>query len=200
MPKESNNFHLEEYRMLREEILHFMNKDTTLLTCLFSSVTAILFFAVEWKIEEGCILAFLAIIPIAGKMAYHQKQMAKISAYLQIFLEPKLNMKWESFLFVLGKHGNRPKTAKYLKFSECILMAIASVVTFLYLAIYEKTLNKDLILFFVELTILLSLFIWTLLISKKIYSIKRYRENYVEVFNSRKFRREMNEYLIKNSK
>lgn len=200
MSKEDNNSYLEEYKMLREEVLHFMNKDTTLLTCLFSSVTAILFFAVEWKVEEGCILCFLVIIPIASKLAYHQKQMAKISAYLQIYLEPKLNMKWESFLFVLGNHGNRPKTARYLKFSECILMGIASVLVFLYLTVYKITYKNELMLFIMELALLLFLFIWTILISKKIYSIKKYRREYVKIFNSRKFSREMEEYLSESSK
>ena len=55
-------------------------------------------------------------------------------------------------------------------------------------------------LFIMELALLLFLFIWTILISKKIYSIKKYRREYVKIFNSRKFSREMEEYLSESSK
>lgn len=101
MDKESQL--LEEYKMLRSEILYFMNKDTTLLTCLFSGVTAVLFFALKEKIYECCVLAYLVILPICSKFAYHQKQMAKISAYMVLHLEKRLEIKWETNLLRLSE-------------------------------------------------------------------------------------------------
>lgn len=175
------NHQLEEYKLLREEILFFMSKDTTLFTCLFTSVTAVLFFALEWKIPEGCILAFLIIIPIGSKFAYHQKEMAKISAYMMHYLEVDIDIKWETFVSKLSSHRNRPKTAKYLKFSECLMMAVASVLSYIYLAWHGKIWEKYGCVFKFEIIILIVLFVWTLFISKKIYSIKDYRNSYEKV-------------------
>ena len=132
---------LEEYKMLRTEILFFMKKDTTLLTCLFSGVTAVLFFALEIEMPEGCFLAYLIIIPICSKLAYHQKQMAKISTYISFFLEKELDIKWETYILELSKAKDRPRQGKLLKFSECAMMAIATLMSYIYLVI-QKTYGK----------------------------------------------------------
>lgn len=174
---------LEEYKMLRKEILYFMDKDTRLFTCLFASVTAVLFFALEWKIPEGCLLSFLVIIPIASKLAYHQKEMAKISEYMQHFLEPDLGIKWEMFLSELSIHQDRPKVANYMKFSECIMMAVGTMCSYIYLAWKVKLWEGQSIVFAVEIVILLVLFIWTMMISCNIYKIKNYRKYYKNVMD-----------------
>ena len=172
---------LEEYRLLREEILYLMNKDDNLLTCLFTVVTAILFFALEWEIPEGCILSFLVIIPIGSKLAYHQKQIAKISTYMRYYLESDINIKWETFIIKLSKYQERPKTARYLKFSECLMMAIASIISYVYL-IWHSDLGKEYIyVLILETGILIGLFVWTLYITKDIYSIKDYKNKYEKV-------------------
>lgn len=175
---------LEEYKMLREEILYFMNKDTTLFTCLFSSVTAVLFFALEWEILEGCLLAFLIIIPIGSKLAYHQKEMAKISEYMIHYLEKDIDIKWESFLSELTIHQDRPRTVRYLKFSECLMMSLASVLTYIYLAWKSRIWIEHICLFVIETIILVALFIWVIYISRKIYGIKDYKNEYKNVMNN----------------
>lgn len=175
---------LEEYRILREEIIFFMNKDTTLFSCLFTSVTAVLFFALQWKIPEGCILTFLIIIPIGSKFAYHQKEMAKISAYMKYYLEKNISIKWETFISELSTCPNRPKTAKYLKFSECIMMAIASILVYAYLVWQDEIWKNHEYIFKIESVILIILFIWTIFISKNIYSIKDYRNSYEKLIKN----------------
>ena len=175
---------LEEYKMLRSEILYFMNKDTTLFTCLFTSVTAVLFFSVEWKIPEGCLLVFLIIVPIGGKFAYHQKEMAKISGYMKHYLEPYIGFQWETFLGELSIHQQKPKTAKYLKFSECLMMAVGALLCFAYIVLEKGIGQKKSLLIGIEFVILLGLFIWTMFISKKIYMIKDYKAEYERVMDS----------------
>lgn len=176
-----HSYQLEEYKLLREEILFFMQKDTALFSSLLTSVTAILFFALEWKIPEGCILTFLIIIPIGSKFVYHQKEMAKISAYIAHFLEINIDIKWETFVSKISVCQNRPKKIINLKFSECLMMAVASVLSYIYLIYKGKIWEKHKCIFEVEVIILIVLFIWTLLISKEIYKIKDYRKNYAEI-------------------
>lgn len=169
---------LEEYKLLRSELLYFMNKDTTLLTCLFSGVTSILFFAMKTKLLEGCLLAYLIIIPVCGKLAYHQKQMAKISVYISFFLEKKLEIKWETYVRNLSKQKDRPRQGKYLKFSECNMMSIASVLSYTYLVIQKDMLHECKIVFIVETIIILILFIFVIVVSRNIYNMKSFREEY----------------------
>ena len=177
--KDSNQL-LEEYKFLREEILYFMDKDTTLLTCLFSCVTATLFFSLEMNVPEGCILAFLIILPICNKLAYHQKQVAKIAVYIQQFLEPYLDIKWESFLKDLSIHNDRPKTGRYLKFSECPMVAIMAALSYVYLAIKGELWKQNQFIFIVEIVLIVLFLLITLHMSSKIYGMKDYRIEYTK--------------------
>lgn len=174
---------LEEYKFLREEILYFMDKDTTLLTCLFSCVTATLFFSIEMNVPEGCILAFLIILPICNKLAYHQKQVAKIAAYIQFFLEPHLDIKWESFVKDISIYNDKPKTGQFLKFSECPMVAIMSALSYVYLAVKGELWKQNRFIFAVETVLLMLLLLITLHMSSKIYGIKGYRTKYAEIVN-----------------
>lgn len=171
---------IEEYKMLRAELLHFMDKDTTLITCLFSGVTAILFFALQRKMPEVCLLAYLIIIPVCSKLAYHQKQMAKISVYLSAYLEKELEIKWETYVKELSRQKSRPRRGKILKFSECIMMAIATLLSYIFLVVMKGkgTYEGNIIVFTIESFLMLFLFIMVIVMSLKIYKIKEYRMKY----------------------
>lgn len=175
---------LKEYEILRAEILFFMNKDTSLFVCLFTSVISILFFSIEWEIPEGCILTFLIIIPIGSKFAYHQKEMAKISAYIKKYLETEIDIKWETFVTEIASCSTRPRTSKYMKFSECTMMAVASILAYAFLAWNGSMWEKHKYIFGFEIIVLLILFMWTMLISKDIYSMKKHRSDYEKIMNN----------------
>ncbi len=175
---ERTNQLMEEYKILRSEILYFMNKDTSLLTCLFSGVTAVLFFALKENIIEGCLLSYLIIIPICSKLAYHQKQMAKIATYSLLFLENELEVKWETRIKKLSELESRCKNSKFLKFSECPMMAFATVLVYGYLVVKNELWKKCIVIFGIELFLMFILFVVVLGISKRIYKIKDYRIAY----------------------
>lgn len=177
---ERTNQLVEEYKILRSEILYFMNKDTSLLTCLFSGVTAVLFFALKENIVEGCLLSYLIIIPICSKLAYHQKEMAKIATYISLFLENELDIKWETRIKKLSEKEGRPKTGKILKFSECSMMACATVLVYGYLVIKNQMWEKYIVTFWIELFLVIILTVVVLYISRRIYKIKEYRCAYEE--------------------
>ena len=184
---------LEEYKMLRSELTYFMNKDTTLLTCLFSTITAILFFAVQLKVQEGCLLAFLIIIPICNKFAYHQKQMAKISTYMVCFLEQNLEIKWETRVSKMAelKKEYRSKDQKIrggsiLKFTDSLMMALAAFFCYIFILWQQCsacTEARPVWLIGVETIVILVLLIVTCVISGKIYKIQEHREKYSKQWN-----------------
>lgn len=185
---------LEEYKMLRSELTYFMNKDTTLLTCLFSTITAVLFFSVQWKVQEGCLLAFLIIIPICNKFAYHQKQMAKISTYMVCFLEQNLEIKWETRV---GKMAGLKKEypdkdqkirgGSILKFTDSLMMACAAFFCYgfiLWQQYMACTEVRPIWLIGIETIVILVLLVATCVISGKIYGIQEYKGKYSNRWNA----------------
>lgn len=172
---------MEEYKMLKTEMLHYMDKDTTLVTCLFSGVSAILFFALQRRMPEVCLLAYLVIIPVCAKLAYHQKQMAKISVYLSRHLEKELEVKWETYVSGLSQKKDRLQYGKILKFSECSMMAAAAMLAYGYLVIQKRTYEKAAVVFMMESILMTLLFIIVIAISGKIYKMKDYRRQYEEL-------------------
>ena len=180
--------------MLRDEIMYFMNKDTTLFTYLFTGVTAVLFFAIKEKIPELCILSFLIIIPICSKFVYHQKQMAKISAYMVQHLEKNLDIKWETNLNKLSEIKNDMlrnhekgllisnkksfSIIKVGKFLECPMMACATLASYAYLICIKcHNLEKDAIFWAITIIIII-LFLVTLKLCRSVYKINDFRKEY----------------------
>lgn len=180
---------IEEYKMLRSELMYFMNKDTMLLTCLFSAITATLFFSVEKNMQEGCLLAFLIIIPICNKFAYHQKQMAKISTYMVCFLEKVLEIKWETRIEKVAqmKRNNNTdekiRSISILKFSDCVMMSLATFLCYVFLLWRQHSLcfnYRPVYLIWGETVTILILLIVALSMASKIYQIQKYREKYIK--------------------
>ncbi|MCI9362545.1 MAG: hypothetical protein HFG65_16810 [Hungatella sp.] len=178
---------IEEYKMLRSELMYFMNKDTMLLTCLFSAITATLFFSVEKNVQEGCLLAFLIIIPICNKFAYHQKQMAKISTYMVCFLEKELDIKWETRVEKIAQMkknhviDKKIHSISILKFSDCVMMSLATFLCYVFLLWKQCSICfsfRPVYIIWVETVLILILLIVTLNIAGKIYQIQKYREKY----------------------
>lgn len=180
---------IEEYKILRSELMYFMNKDTMLLTCLFSAITATLFFSVEKNVQEGCLLAYLIIIPICNKFAYHQKQMAKISTYMVYFLEKELEIKWETRVERMARIKRNKDTDKkirsvsILKFSDCVMMSLSTFLCYVFLLWRQHSLcynYRPVYLIWIETVIILILLIVTLSMANKIYQIQKYREKYIK--------------------
>ena len=185
---EKMNQRIEEYKLLRSEIMYYMNKDTALLTCLFSAVTATLFFALKAKMPEGCMLAFLIIIPICSRFAYHQKQMAKISSYMVQYLEPELEIKWETRISgrnmgntadMMWKSDKRKKMLKTMcKFSDCLMMGCATICSHFYLIFKCKYWSNHMWLSVVEIIANLIFLGITLSYTIKIGDTDKYRRDF----------------------
>lgn len=187
----------EEYKLLRSEIMYFMNKDTALLTALFSGVTAVLFFALKEKMPEGCLLSFLIIIPICSKFAYHRKQIAKISSYMVNHLETELSIHWETDIKMLKKvesmntreksHASDKKILRIIKFwrsSECPLMACASIFSYIYLIWIQGPCLKVNIIFITVSILMMILFVITIRMSNSISKMNTYWEYYDNLWKS----------------
>lgn len=88
---------IKEYEELRVEIREKIELHNTLITFMITSVIAVLAFAVQKNITKLYLLPFGVIIPITMRVTYYRTAMAKLSAYIEVYLEPCIEeLNWET--------------------------------------------------------------------------------------------------------
>ena len=89
---------LEEYKMLREEIQNCVERDNSLVTFMVTAVSTILTFAISANLQVPFLflISFCIIIPFTGRISHYKTNVARISAYLIVFLEPEMDIKYET--------------------------------------------------------------------------------------------------------
>lgn len=99
--KKSN---IEEYKILREEILHISNKRHQTITMLYSGVAAIIAFAVTVNEPLLYLIPFVVIIPTYSMVITQSNDIRKVGAYLRIFHEsPDSEFMWETWVSKFNK-------------------------------------------------------------------------------------------------
>ena len=102
---------LFEYEMLRDEIAQKIELRNTLLVAMYTITVAILAFACTGEGREHpiiCLLPMLVVLPLSMRIAYYRDAIAKLSAYMVVFLEPRIaGVCWETrndcLLRLMGK-------------------------------------------------------------------------------------------------
>lgn len=89
---------VEEYKMLREEIQNCVERDNSLATFMVTAVSTILTFAISANLQVPFLflISFCIIIPFTGRISHYKTNVARISAYLIVFLEPEMDVKYET--------------------------------------------------------------------------------------------------------
>lgn len=89
---------LEEYKMLREEIQNCVERDNSLVTFMVTAVSTILTFAITANLQVPFLflISFCIIIPFTGRISHYKTNVARISSYLIVFLEPEMDIKYET--------------------------------------------------------------------------------------------------------
>ena len=91
---DSQESKVEEYKMLREEIQNCVERDNSLATFMVTAVSTILTFAISANLQVPFL--FRIIIPFTGRISHYKTNVARISAYLIVFLEPEMDVKYET--------------------------------------------------------------------------------------------------------
>lgn len=168
---------LKEYEFLRNEIDQQQSLHNTLVTFTITTVVAVISFAATQSNPIMYLFAYCIIIPMSIRIAYYRKAMAKISAYMIVFLEPKLDgISWETrnleFSKRFGGLSHRKKKLK-LDYYECLVLSIVCYFLFLFSNISGRVLDYQLIL---ECAIPSLLVVWEGVITYRINEIDRDRE------------------------
>jgi len=118
--------YMEEYKILRSEITHYMERDDAMCRQMYMAVAALLSLAEALGDRGICLAAFCIIVPVSYKLVYSKECMAKLSSYMHCFLEGQIpGFCWESRLYSL-RHGEGRTPKPRLRFHnmECISMAV----------------------------------------------------------------------------
>lgn len=107
----------EEYSMLREEIMLSMKTVKNYNNLLYTATAALLAFAFDSSREILFLLPFVVILPLYSLIKREMMQTLRIGAYINVFLEEKTDIHWESRLasydtiFAKNKHRRIPLNA-----------------------------------------------------------------------------------------
>ena len=212
--KESNL--IVEYELIKNEINQKIELHNNLITFTITTTAVILSFALSQNLTLLYIMPFCIIIPMSIRIRYYRLAMAKLSAYLIVFLEPQLSeIKWEtrntiiiqnSLCFNRSRINNKRKKNKYSNYKllntlnnyECLLLSVSTYT--LYVLDYLK--DKDCNLLTISSTLLPLIFvIFEYIITKDMNSLDIQKINWIKewqaLYNKIKINN-MNDFIILN--
>lgn len=176
---DENNI-LKEYEDLRNEIKQKIELHNSQIIFMITTVIAILAFALESKNELLYLLPFGIIIPISMRITYYRTVMAKLSAYIIVFIEDKIEgLNWET------RNRELIKSDKSSLFDKCtishyfegLMLSIGCCSLYIWSLIEGKIINAQKIIF---LAVLLILVAWEAVITKRIITFNNEKSDWVE--------------------
>lgn len=123
---------IDEYSMLREEIILSLKTVKNYNNILYTATVALLAFAFKSSDSTLYLLPFIVVIPLYFLTKREMIQALRIGAYILVFLEKNIDIKWESRLnmydeyYKKNAHKHIPLNA-YLGISLlCVSLSIAN--------------------------------------------------------------------------
>lgn len=183
----TDNKSLQEYDYLRAEIMQKMGLHNSLLTFTITTVVAVLAIGAAAKAFLLYLVPFFIIIPMSLRIAYYRSAMAKISAYMIVFLEEDLkDMHWESrnselmhSLLVKDKRQKRNIRLVSLHYNECLVLSFACCLLYYFSFPYTC---YSLIITIIALLIPLLLFIAELIITIRFNEVDKERQAWINLW------------------
>lgn len=201
---------LLEYEFIKTEINQKIELHNTLITFTITTVIGILAFALSQDRTLLYITPFFLIIPMSIRIRYYRSSMTKLSAYLIVFLEPKLaSIKWETRNTITiqsslnakkhrgkNKRHNSSHLINILHNYECLILSIATYGFYLLDYLKDKS--------FSYLTIVGAMFplifiILELIITKDMNSLDAQKKDWIKKWESLRYiveQSENSEYSI----
>lgn len=124
---------LAEYNSLRTEILQKIEQNNQLLTVTFTSIIAILAFAVTADDPFLFVVPMAVIVPLSMRISYYRGAIAKLSAYIVVYLEEYIDgLNWESLNDKLIR-TTKAKKSSHIKLvrHECLVLSIVCYICYL---------------------------------------------------------------------
>lgn len=175
---------IKEYEDLRSEIKQKMEAYNSLVTFMITTVIAVLVFAVENDNMLLYLLPFGIIIPISMRMLFYRASLAKIAAYIIVYIESDLcGLGWETrnnLIKCFDVYNNDFKLYDKFVFPHyyegMVLSIICYILFFTKYIIYGNISKKTLIYAIIPVFFIL----WEYLIVKKIISFDKKENEWIK--------------------
>lgn len=173
---------IHEYEILRNELNQKIEMVNSLITFTLTTVVAILTFALTKQNALFYLLPFCIIIPMYMRIAYYRSAIVKLSAYMIVFLEPKIKeLNWETrnacLMNTLKKNDKR--IVLRAEYYEGIVVSIICYFLYFYNYIKDKPIN---IILVVQLIIPFVMVMWMFFIVKHINDIESEKQEWVKAW------------------
>lgn len=174
---------LKEYNILRNEIDQQTSLHNTLTTFIITCTVAVITIAASEQIPILYLFPFCIIIPMNMRIAFYRKAMAKISGYMIVFLEPKLDgINWETRNLYFQKKYGGASTKKHkfnLWYSESLTISVVCYLLYVFSYLSGKVINFLTILYAFAPAFLL---VWVCVITHRINRVDKDREEMVRIW------------------
>ena len=181
------NNNIKEYDNLRNEINQKIELHNTLLTFTITTTVAVLTFALYQNKTIIYLIPYCILIPMTLRIENFRSAMSKLSAYMIVFLEKNIDgVMWETRnVALINENLNNKKKNYYtaLRYYECLILAIVCYIFYVIDFIKDKE-----ICLIVVINILwpLSLVVWEVLVTKRINSVDKEKQYWIEQWNALK--------------
>lgn len=178
---------LEEYKMLRDEMQNCIERDNTLTTFMVTAVATILTFAISANLQVPFLflISFCIIIPFTARIAHYKGNVARISAYIIVFLETEMNIKYET-RNILAKPEKTKKSKLLISMRNYIGFWLGLISYAVYVAEYINNIGIQEFWNIVFCIIPVVLLILTIFLDKKIDSLPKERKRWIETWENLK--------------
>jgi len=171
---------IKEYEELRGEVKQKIELHNSLITFMITTVVAVLAFALESDNSLLFLLPFGIIIPISMRVTYYREAMVKLSAYIIIFIEDKIEgLNWETrnTQLININHNNLYDNFTISHYFEGIILSIVCYVLF-----FVDFLKENIMCFqtIVYLVIPFLLVIWEIVITKRIITFNNQKNEWIK--------------------
>lgn len=178
---------LEEYKMLRDEMQNCIERDNTLTTFMVTAVATILTFAISANLQVPFLflISFCIIIPFTARIAHYKGNVARISAYIIVFLETEMNIKYET-RNILAKPEKTKKSKLLISMRNYIGFWLGLISYAVYVAEYINNIGIQEFWNIVFCITPVLLLILTIFLDKKIDSLPKERKRWIETWENLK--------------
>lgn len=171
---------IKEYEELRSEIKQKIGIHNSLITFMITAVIAVLAFAVEGNNSILYLLPFGIIIPTSMRISYYRTAMARISAYIVVYIEKNIKaLNWETRInkFVYKGRDTLHDSVTISQYYEGIILSIMCYLLYFFDFINDKTISLQMIICLIFPILFV---IWEIIITIRIAGFTKERNFWID--------------------
>ncbi len=170
---------IKEYEDIRGEIKQKIELHNSLIMFMITTVVAVLAFAVQGDNSILYLLPFGIIIPTSMRITYYRTAMAKLSAYIIVYIENKIKgLNWETRnnKLINSVHNNIYDNLTISQYYEGMILSLICYLLYFFDYVKGKEVNLQTIM---HVFVPFLLVLWEIVITKRIASFDKERNTWI---------------------